>query len=110
MFFLLDGTVSAVLGTGTRVMTSDGSISKKGTAAVTDAGRTGSSLSVGGLDPAIEIEKELNLVPLRSRDGILDVKLQGFILETDEDGMAVGFRPFAEQCEDMENDSDSKSS
>jgi calcineurin-like phosphoesterase len=53
---LLDGKVTAVLGSHTRVATSDERVSPGGTASITDAGRTGSSDSVFGLDKKARID------------------------------------------------------
>ena len=81
MFHYLDGKVQAVIGTHSKVMTADAQVSKKGTAFISDNGRTGSFMSVGGLDPAVEIEKFVTAVPLRSSQTEACPMLQGVIVE-----------------------------
>ncbi|MBN2628374.1 MAG: YmdB family metallophosphoesterase [Spirochaetales bacterium] len=84
MFYLLDGEIGAVIGTGSRALTADGQVSGKGTAFITDAGRTGSLLSVAGLDREIEIRKQLTQIPERSGDAVEGLELQGVIIELDD--------------------------
>lgn len=84
MAFHLDGKVSACIGTGQKCLTSDGRIMPEGSFAITDAGRTGSSFSVGGLDEKIEIEKFLTQIPLRSNDTMEELELQGILLDLEE--------------------------
>ena len=98
MFFHIDGQVSAVIGSHTKVMTTDESISTKGTASITDAGRTGSSESVGGLEPAIEIEKFLSQIPERSKAAWKRLEMQGIILEIGKDGSAIGIERIVVPC------------
>lgn len=101
MAFHLNGKVSACIGTGQKCMTADGRISQQGTFAITDAGRTGSSLSVGGLEKSIEIEKFLKQVPLRSKDSMEGLELQGVILDLDEQsGKTREFEIIRESCLD----------
>lgn len=89
MFHHADGQVSAVFGTGTRVQTADARIMPKGTAIIGDAGRTGSQLSVGGLDPAVEIRKFETHIPERSSDAWDDMELQGVVVDIDDSGRAT---------------------
>jgi calcineurin-like phosphoesterase len=89
MHHLLDGTVSAILGTHTRVLTADERILPGGTAVLTDAGRTGSLNSVGGLEPEIEIRKFITQVPARSKPSWSNLELQGAMIQVDEEGKAV---------------------
>ena len=105
MFHMADGTVSAIIGTHTKVMTRDEKIMRGGTAVITDIGRTGSLDSVGGLDPEIEIRKFLTAVPERSLDAWTSPALQGVILEIGADGRAVSIDRLTVPCgEIMEND------
>lgn len=90
MFFHADGEVSAVIGTHTKALTSDGRVFPKGTAVITDAGRCGSQMSVGGFDPEVEIRKFLTQVPERSLEWWMGLELQGALVEIGEDGRAVG--------------------
>ena len=55
--YFLDGTVSAVIGTHTHIQTADERILPKGTAYITDAGRTGARDSVLGLDTEAAIAR-----------------------------------------------------
>lgn len=105
--FQLDGSVTAMLGTGCRVMTADGGISPKGTFSVTDLGRTGSFLSVGGLNADKEIELNLTQVPDRSRPAWDGLELQGVILET-EKGRCTGFEMLKIPCLEVPGDADRK--
>lgn len=88
MFHHADGTVSAVIGSHSKVLTADEHIKPKGTAVICDTGRTGSFMSVGGLEPKIEIDKFLTQVPARSGEYWEDLELQGVILEINEKGTA----------------------
>ena len=88
MKYIADGLVSAVIGTHTKVMTADESVSPQGTAYITDVGRTGSRNSVGGLDPEVEIRKFLTQIPERSRDAWGDLELQAVLLDINDDGRA----------------------
>jgi len=89
MFHYMNGKVSAVIGTHTKVLAADEDILKGGTAVITDAGRTGSQYSVGGLDPKIEIRKFLTQIPELSSIGSEDLELQGVIIEINKQGKAV---------------------
>jgi metallophosphoesterase (TIGR00282 family) len=60
-----DGEVSAVLGTHTHVQTADEQILPGGTAYLTDAGMTGPTQSVIGIDTPMVIEKFLTQMPKR---------------------------------------------
>ena len=55
--YYLDGKVSAVIGTHTHIQTADERILPKGTAYITDAGRTGVRESVLGLDKDVSIAR-----------------------------------------------------
>ena len=55
--YYLDGKVSAVLGTHTHIQTADERILPKGTAYITDVGRTGAKESVLGLDKDVSISR-----------------------------------------------------
>lgn len=90
MQYHADGKVSAVVGSHTKVMTADEQILAGGTAVISDAGRTGSFNSVGGLDPDIEIRKYITQIPERSKDSFNSLELQGVIVEIDpETGKAL---------------------
>lgn len=98
MFYHADGMVSAIVGTGTRVITADERISDKGTATICDAGRTGSIDSVGGLDPEIEIRKNMTQMPARSGDAWDRLEIQGVLMEFERDGRALSIERVQEAC------------
>ncbi|MGL4525163.1 MAG: YmdB family metallophosphoesterase [Spirochaetia bacterium] len=82
----LRGSCSAVIGYGTRVMTSDLKI-LRGTASITDVGFAGSTHSIGGMAIEQEIEKILCQRPIRSLEGPTDqVCVNGCIIDMDKDG------------------------
>ena len=87
---LLDGRVSVVAGLHTKAQTADSCILPGGTAYITDLGRCGSTMSVGGFDPANEIKKFRTAVPVRSRESFESPQMQGLLVELDEQsGLAV---------------------
>jgi len=88
MFHHADGKVSAVIGSHTKVLTADEHIKAKGTAVICDTGRTGSFLSVGGLEPSIEIQKFLTQIPERSDEYWDTLEIQGVIIDINNDGKA----------------------
>jgi hypothetical protein len=98
MFALADGKLSAVVGTHTKALTADERVLAGGTAVISDAGRTGSLESVGGLDPAIEIRKLTTLVHEYSKEAWARLELQGVVLEIDEAGKAVSITRLRESC------------
>ncbi|TVR33310.1 MAG: YmdB family metallophosphoesterase [Spirochaetaceae bacterium] len=98
MFHLADGMVSALIGTGQRVMTSDARISVHGTATICDAGRTGSIDSVAGLDPAVEIRQFVTQMPERSQDSWASPALQGVVIEIDAEGRAQSIETVNQPC------------
>lgn len=99
MQFHADGKLTAVIGSHTKVITADAQILPGGTAVITDAGRTGSQNSVGGLDPEIEIRKFLTQIPERSRDCWENLELQGVLVEADpETGKAVSIETVRKKC------------
>ena len=99
MTYHAEGKVSAVIGSHAKVMTADEKILPGGTAAITDAGRTGSQNSVGGLDPQIEIKKFLSQIPERSQDCLDNLELQGVLLDIDpETGKAISIERVKKSC------------
>jgi len=87
-FHAADGFVTAVIGSHTRVQTSDNSIMPKGTAVISDAGRTGSQQSVGGCDINSRIKEYLTGVPDWTKEAWDDLQLQGVYLDIGSDGKA----------------------
>ncbi len=94
---MLDGQVSAVIGTHTHVQTADDQIFPGGTAYLSDAGFTGPHESVLGRQIAPVIKRFLTQTPQRfdvARDRIL---LQGALLEVDDStGKALRFQRISE--------------
>jgi len=88
MFDYVDGRVSAVVGTHTKVATSDERVLPGGTAVISDVGRTGSAESVGGLDPSIEIGKFLTQIPERSKPAWKRLEIQSVLIDIEDDGRA----------------------
>ena len=99
MFHLMDGNVSAVVGTHSKAQTADEQVLPGGTAIICDTGRTGSIESVGGLDPAIEIEKFLTQIPERSADAWKKPELQGVVIEFNENGTAKSIKRIRKETE-----------
>lgn len=78
---MLDGQVSAVIGTHTHVQTADEQIFPGGTAYLTDAGFTGPHESVIGRDIEPVVKRFLTLQPQRFTVAESGVKLQGAVVE-----------------------------
>jgi 2',3'-cyclic-nucleotide 2'-phosphodiesterase len=97
----LDGRVTAVIGAHTRVPAADAHVSAKGTASITDAGRTGTSISVGGMDPEARIREYLTGIPEWARDGGQALELQGCLVEADGGGKALSIEPVRRACKEV---------
>jgi calcineurin-like phosphoesterase len=95
-----DGRVSAVVGTHGRALTADIRITPAGTAAITDLGRTGSLLSVGGMDPEARVKEFLTATRVWEGDGTLGLEAQGVFMEFDDAGKAVAAESFRIACEE----------
>ena len=80
---MLDGQVSAVVGTHTHVQTADEQIFPGGTAYLTDAGFTGPHLSVLGREIQPVLQRFRTAMPQRFEVARDDVKLHGAIIEID---------------------------
>jgi len=93
MAFHLDGKVAAVIGTHSKVLTSDARLLPKGTAFITDNGMCGSIDGVGGFDAEPEIKRFIDQIPSRSQNGNGSLELQGAIVELDQRGAAVSIEP-----------------
>lgn len=98
MFYIADGKLSAVIGTHTKAPTADERILPGGTAVITDAGRTGSIDSVGGLDPEIEIRKLTSLIHEYSKEAWGKLEMQGVVIEIGDDGKALSIARIREGC------------
>lgn len=103
--FMLDGKVSAIIGSGTRVQTADERILKNGTAYITDAGRTGSLNSVGGYAVKERINEYITCLPNFGHDTWERPVIQGVFLELDKKGKAIHIERIFEEvklCKNME--------
>ncbi|MCC7417350.1 MAG: TIGR00282 family metallophosphoesterase [Acidobacteria bacterium] len=86
----LDGKVTAVVGTHTHVQTADERILPKGTAYLTDAGMTGPHDSVIGVEIEPALGRFLNALPARFDTATANPRLNGVVVEADEEtGRAV---------------------
>ena len=86
---MLDGRVTAVLGTHTHVQTNDARVLPGGTAAVTDVGMTGPHDSVIGVEARLAIERMRTQMPVRFHPAEGGVRLEGALVECDADGRAT---------------------
>ena len=94
---MLDGQVSAVIGTHTHVQTADEQIFPGGTAFLCDAGFTGPQESILGRDIAPVIERFLRNTPQRFTVASDRVMLQGALVMVDpESGRATGIQRICE--------------
>ncbi|MDQ3866724.1 MAG: TIGR00282 family metallophosphoesterase [Actinomycetota bacterium] len=90
---LLDGRVTAVLGTHTHVQTNDARVQPGGTAAITDAGMTGPHDSVIGVEADLVIRRLRSGMPVRFHPAQGDVRIEGVVVECERDGRATACRP-----------------
>jgi metallophosphoesterase (TIGR00282 family) len=89
---LLEGRVSAVVGTHTHVQTADDRILPGGTAYITDVGFCGPHDSVIGRDKAAIIERFKTAMPVRMHIASNGIQLDGVVIDVDETtGKAVHF-------------------
>ena len=86
---MLDGRVTAVLGTHTHVQTNDARVQPGGTAAITDAGMTGPHDSVIGVRADLAIERMRTAMPIRFQPAEGGVRIEGAVIECDPDGRAT---------------------
>jgi metallophosphoesterase (TIGR00282 family) len=94
---MLDGKVSAVIGTHTHVQTADEQIFPGGTAYLTDAGFTGPHESVLGRDIAAVIQRFITNMPQRFEVATDRVLLQGVLLDIDNaSGKAIAIERISE--------------
>jgi metallophosphoesterase (TIGR00282 family) len=88
LFALADGHCSAAIGSHTRVQTTDNRILPCGTACITDAGRTGSQISVGGLISETAVREYLTGIPAWQKEAETAPALQGVLVDIAPDGKA----------------------
>ena len=95
---MLDGQVSAVVGTHTHVQTADEQIFPGGTAYLSDAGFTGPHESVLGREIEPVIKRFLTSQPQRFEVAKERVLLQGAVIEVEDvSGKAVNITRISEQ-------------
>jgi metallophosphoesterase (TIGR00282 family) len=90
---LLDGRVTAVIGTHTHVQTSDARVQPGGTAAITDAGMTGPHDSVIGVKAELAISRMRSGMPVRFEPATGGVRIEGVLVECDAEGKALSCEP-----------------
>jgi 2',3'-cyclic-nucleotide 2'-phosphodiesterase len=90
---MLDGRVTAVLGTHTHVQTNDARVLPGGTAAITDVGMTGPHDSVIGVKAELAIERMKTGLPVRFEPASGDVRIEGVLVECGTDGRATSCEP-----------------
>ncbi len=84
---LAKGNCSAVIGSHFKLQTADECVFE-GTAYITDAGRTGSFNSVGGLDARARIQELRSGIPDWPKESWDKPEMQGVIIDINEDGRA----------------------
>jgi len=86
---MLDGQVTAVIGTHTHVQTNDARVQPGGTAAITDAGMTGPHDLVIGVQAEHAIRRMRTGIPIRFEVAQGDVRIEGAVVECGADGRAT---------------------
>ncbi len=99
-----DGRASVVLGSYGRALSADAAVSALGTASMTDTGRTGSLMSVGGMDAATRIREYRSGVPAWARDAVDRPELQGCVVDIDTSGRAVSIETLRVPCKEKFNE------
>jgi 2',3'-cyclic-nucleotide 2'-phosphodiesterase len=90
---LLDGRVTAVIGTHTHIQTNDARVQPGGTAAITDAGMTGPHDSVIGVKAELALARMTTAMPVRFQPADGDVRIEGVVVECDAEGRALSCEP-----------------
>jgi len=105
-FAMVDGLCSAVIGSHTRVQTSDERILAKGTAVISDAGRSGSTESVGGFFIESSIKEYISGIPDWTNDAWEKPELQGLLLELGDGGKALSIKRIRMEAKAGKEDKD----
>lgn len=88
--WFLDGSVSAVVGTHTHIQTSDERLLANGTAFITDAGMTGPTDSVIGMQKESIIQRFVTQMPVKFDVAAKAIELQGVVITVNSsDGKAI---------------------
>jgi 2',3'-cyclic-nucleotide 2'-phosphodiesterase len=77
-----------VFGTHTHVQTNDARVLPGGTAALSDAGMTGPHTSVIGVQVELAVKRMRTGLPVRFETASEDVRIEGALVECDENGRA----------------------
>jgi metallophosphoesterase (TIGR00282 family) len=101
LFALAAGSCSAVIGSHNRVQTADERVLPGGTAVITDAGRTGSTESVGGVNTEKRIQEYLTGIPEWTKEAVDKLELQGVLIELDGAGKAYSIERIRHRIPDM---------
>lgn len=100
----LDGKVTAVVGTHTHVQTADERILPKGTAYLTDVGMTGPHDSIIGVDVDAALGRFLTGMPARFETATGNPRLNGVIIEADEQsGLAIDIERISYSLDELED-------
>jgi metallophosphoesterase (TIGR00282 family) len=91
---MLDGEVTAVIGTHTHVQTNDPAVLPGGTAFITDAGMTGPHDSVIGVRSDLIVKRFVDGLPARFEPAEGDVRMEGVLVECGDDGRATSIEAF----------------
>ncbi len=95
MGYFLDGEVSAVIGTHTHIQTADEQILPKGTAYMTDAGMTGVTESVLGVEISCASKKVITGLPVHFKNPEGSCMMNCVVVETDnKTGRAISIERF----------------
>lgn len=93
MAHLLDGRVTAVIGTHTHVQTADERLLMRGTAYITDVGMTGPLHSIIGVRPEIIMKRFMLKLPERFEEAHGPGQLNAVLVEVDDEtGKAKGIK------------------
>ena len=103
LFLTADGHCSAVIGSHVRVQTTDECVMPGGTAVISDAGRTGSSESVGGCEIASRVKEYLSGIPDWTKDAWDKPALQGVYVDIGDDGRARSIERIRVDVEQPQN-------
>ena len=102
LYAMVKGHCSALIGSHCRVQTADEQI-QNNTAYITDAGRTGSSLSVGGCDINSRIKEYLSGIPDWTKEAGDKPELQGVLVDLADDGKALSIERIRWPLEEFVN-------
>ncbi|NCB00585.1 MAG: YmdB family metallophosphoesterase [Spirochaetia bacterium] len=102
MAFHVDGRIAAMIGTHTKVLTSDARLLALNTAMITDNGMCGSISGVGGFEAKTEITRFITQVPSRSIETWGTLEAQGVIVELDDSAKAVSIETIKYHVESPE--------